>query len=438
MTDVFEDHYCALVNFFDKLKVDDHASDTKDSAASREVEQEYKELHSTIEYFLKETLSSTSVATLKLTPGHIYGLMSPLGDEEKQYDLKFEVKQNYLFKLFMCDEESMACLPLLNGNTLAYYPRRFSKTFFFKNNGTTRWRMNGHFLSSSITGDDCRLTIRKSDFPDVRWCGLIDFTTKRNLMTIKNEIQSAQGQILYKGGIDDVGRMHGCGTLYTGDGRIFFCGEFNYGEFSHGTSHDYYSDLSVYTGAFKVGKKHGYGILYNPSEDKTYCGDFEDGLFCGRGDFYEKEKMVYSGCWKDGKRHGFGISFRSDGETKSYEGEWSEGYKCGLGTQYLRKCLIYVGMFDHDSFHGNGEFQNRKGESVFGTWDHGTLLKPIRPIPQRFRICHQCVRCNVATKTCAKCRQARYCSPVCQSGDWKNHKSVCMNTRMAMKKIPVR
>lgn len=47
---------------------------------------------------------------------------------------------------------------------------------------------------------------------------------------------------------------------------------------------------------------------------------------------------------------------------------------------------------------------------------------------QGFGLSYQCFHCgfvNSEMKRCSRCKWARYCSPVCQEADWKNHRSDC-------------
>ncbi|KAJ7749230.1 hypothetical protein B0H14DRAFT_2983026 [Mycena olivaceomarginata] len=52
----------------------------------------------------------------------------------------------------------------------------------------------------------------------------------------------------------------------------------------------------------------------------------------------------------------------------------------------------------------------------------------------------RCYRCNQLgdpkLRTCSRCRVARYCSPQCQSDDWKKHKPNCTDHKTTLKNHP--
>jgi hypothetical protein len=52
------------------------------------------------------------------------------------------------------------------------------------------------------------------------------------------------------------------------------------------------------------------------------------------------------------------------------------------------------------------------------------IMAPPKPTKKQ----QTCPRCtDVATKSCATCKNIKYCSPECQQADWPSHKSLCQN-----------
>ena len=103
----------------------------------------------------------------------------------------------------------------------------------------------------------------------------------------------------------------------------------------------------VYVGFWSEDMFHGEGTLYGGDEKSFYQGQFITGLKHGFGREQNAKGDVYDGAWQNNLKNGKGTAKFTNGDI--YEGMWFEGKKHGPGKYiYTDKGRVYEGEWVSD------------------------------------------------------------------------------------------
>ena len=161
-------------------------------------------------------------------------------------------------------------------------------------------------------------------------------------------------------------KYHGKGTLFfEKNNKVFFKGQFKYGEFISGRLYDPYGNF-IYEGTFMNEiPKEGKNIkLYKINTNLKYEGDIFNYKYNGNGKLYseikfyegnKENKLIFEGNFKDGKYNGYGKLYYYDKEYDIYylyyEGNFENGFFEGKGLiYYLTGEKYYEGNFKNNHF----------------------------------------------------------------------------------------
>ena len=116
-----------------------------------------------------------------------------------------------------------------------------------------------------------------------------------------------------------------------------------------GFGQQYWDDESFYIGTWKQGQFNGFGMLVKFEKTShmvmptCYMGEFQNGVFHGKGMYFDENCTLYCGSFINGIREGFGILTYLNNQ---YYGLFKEGQLQDLGIQELDHAVTYVGHFD--------------------------------------------------------------------------------------------
>lgn len=137
----------------------------------------------------------------------------------------------------------------------------------------------------------------------------------------------------------------------------------------------------TYTGEFKDGLYQGRGIYYDKSEDSKYIGEFKGGKpngkgICKWGKNSKYPNRYYDGDWKNGLMHGYGTKFWGISENDNYTnnkyvGDWQYDMMDGIGKYEWADGSYYFGPWKYNNQHGDGVFVFEGGEVFKGHWEDG-------------------------------------------------------------------
>lgn len=117
--------------------------------------------------------------------------------------------------------------------------------------------------------------------------------------------------------------------------------------------------LVRYRGAFLGGRYHGFGRLELVDKKIWYKGNFKYGQRDGRGTQWDRENNVYIGLWRNDKRNGEGLqAYKVAGWA---EDKYTENW-LSQNTEH------YQGTFLNDNFDGQGTYVWPDGVSYTGGW----------------------------------------------------------------------
>jgi len=144
----------------------------------------------------------------------------------------------------------------------------------------------------------------------------------------QNDLDFSDG---YYMGETQNGLMHGKGTRYWNDGKIWE-GFWEGGKANGHITVTFNGEL-VYDGNMIDDLPNGEGKYINPDTQRTYIGTWVNFKRDGLGKlFSESGEKIYDGEWKNDKYHGYGQYFLRD--ICRYEGFWEAGQRNGEGTAY--------------------------------------------------------------------------------------------------------
>mmetsp|Transcript_17541 Transcript_17541/g.66754 ORF Transcript_17541/g.66754 Transcript_17541/m.66754 type:complete len:1361 (-) Transcript_17541:88-4170(-) len=124
-----------------------------------------------------------------------------------------------------------------------------------------------------------------------------------------------------------------------------------------------------YIGFWFKDRMHGNGTLVSGDGCWVYEGQFDDGERSGQGQYSFQGHESYVGAFKKGLYHGRGVLHV--GQNYAYDGEWSEGVKSGLGKESTANGEQYTGEFAEDFRNGTGDCQYSDGSVYSGSWSNG-------------------------------------------------------------------
>lgn len=165
------------------------------------------------------------------------------------------------------------------------------------------------------------------------------------------------------------GKMHGAGTIYWPDGRVFE------GRFANdrrqGRGRLSWPDGRVFEGGFVNDRREGEGQL-TWSNGNVYTGEFRSNEISGSGRLVWDNQDVYEGEFLGGERTGWGTQTWHDGNR--YVGEWAANQREGIGAYYWRDGTVYQGEFTGNRMHGYGVKSVPDGDRYFQQWVDGNLV----------------------------------------------------------------
>lgn len=172
----------------------------------------------------------------------------------------------------------------------------------------------------------------------------------------------------YSGGWRD-DKKHGTGTFVYANGSRYE-GEWLDG-FKHGDGNVFYATGSRYEGEWKNNKRNGLGKLIAADGD-IYDGEYKDDCMHGQGTFVWSDGDRYEGAWKSDKQHGYGKLFWLDGDR--YEGMWENGGKQGHGQFYYSSGVVFDGeMADNKNVQGQLLIPSLLSSSFYAIFSGGDL-----------------------------------------------------------------
>lgn len=169
------------------------------------------------------------------------------------------------------------------------------------------------------------------------------------------------------------------------DGNIY-SGNWNYNGKKEGFGINIRPDGSLYKGYWENDHITRYGT-YIDVQGNYYQGELKNGVACGSGVLYMKEKFKYTGNFDNDVQNGIGKEENYEDNT-IYEGEYKDGIKEGVGKLAFPDGSYYEGEFKGGEMNGKGtlkfpdnreykgEFKDGKmdGKGVF-KWENGNMYK---------------------------------------------------------------
>lgn len=166
------------------------------------------------------------------------------------------------------------------------------------------------------------------------------------------------------------GKMHGEGTIYWPDGRVF-AGRF-VNDRRQGRGRLEWPDGRVFEGDFVNDRREGTGRLTWGNGD-VYSGDFRANQITGNGRLASANEDVYEGEFLEGERSGWGTQAWQNGNR--YVGEWRANGREGIGAYHWRDGTVYRGEFMANKMHGYGVKSVPDGNPYFQQWADGQLVQ---------------------------------------------------------------
>ena len=166
------------------------------------------------------------------------------------------------------------------------------------------------------------------------------------------------------------GKMHGEGTIYWPDGRVFE-GRF-VNDRRQGQGRLTRPDGRVFEGGFVNDRQEGTGVL-TWGNGNVYTGEFRANQITGAGRLVWDNQDVYEGEFLAGERAGWGTQTWQNGTR--YVGEWAANLRDGLGAYYWKDGTVYQGEFTANSMHGYGVKKVPDGDRYFQRWSEGRLVE---------------------------------------------------------------
>ena len=166
------------------------------------------------------------------------------------------------------------------------------------------------------------------------------------------------------------GKMHGEGTFYWPDGRVFE-GRF-VNDKRQGRGRLTWPDGRVFEGGFVNDRQEGTGTL-TWGNGNVYTGQFRANQITGAGRLVWDNQDIYEGEFVAGERAGWGTQTWQNGNR--YVGEWAANLRDGVGAYYWKDGTVYQGEFTANSMQGYGVKRVPDGDGYFQRWSDGQLVE---------------------------------------------------------------